>query len=154
MALKQMHPCKAPGPDGMHAIFYQRFWHILGNDVASYVCNILNGMMSPSHVNKTNIALIPKVKNPTKMAEFRPISLCNVLYKLVSKALVIRLKEILPRVVTENQSEFVPGRLITDNTLIALEIFHTMKKRSSSRRGQIAMKLDMSKAYDVKQMTG
>lgn len=79
-ALQQMHPCKAPGPDRMHAVFYQRFWHIIGDDVTSFVSNILQGTIPASCVNKTNIALIPKVKNPTRMSEFRPISLCNVLY--------------------------------------------------------------------------
>ncbi|XP_021736509.1 uncharacterized protein LOC110703057 [Chenopodium quinoa] len=147
-ALKQMHPCKAPGPDGMHAIFYQKFWHIVGDDVYHFVSNILRGVSPLNHVNKTNISLIPKVKSPTSMSEFRPISLCNVLYKLVSKVIVLRLKSILPNVVTENQSAFVPGRLITDNALIALELFHTMKNRSQSRKGSIALKLDMSKAYD------
>lgn len=143
-----MHPCKAPGPDGMHAIFYQRFWHIVGDDVFAFVSDILHGITSPSRVNNTNIVLIPKVKTPTKMAEFRPIALCNVLYKLVSKVIVLRLKNVLPDVITENQSAFVPGRLITDNALIAMVVFHTMKKRSKGRRGLVAMKLDMSKAYD------
>ncbi|XP_056695472.1 secreted RxLR effector protein 78-like [Spinacia oleracea] len=60
----------------------------------------------------------------------------------------MRLKNVLPDIITENQSAFVPGRLITDNALIAMVIFHTMKKRSKAQRGVIAMKLDMSKAYD------
>ncbi|XP_048502752.1 uncharacterized protein LOC125498565 [Beta vulgaris subsp. vulgaris] len=147
-ALQQMHPCKAPGPDGMHAILYQHFWHIVGDDVTHFVSNILHGNSSPSCINSTNIALIPKVKNPTKASEFRPIALCNVLYKLVSKAIVLRLQAFLPMIVSETQSAFVPGRLITDNALIAMELFHTMKHRNKSRKGIIAMKLDMSKAYD------
>ena len=147
-ALSQMHPCKAPGPDGMHAIFFQKFWHIVGDDVADFVINILHGSEMPSYVNKTNIVMIPKVKDPTDVAQYRPISLCNVVYKLVSKAIVIRLKKFLPDLVTENQSAFVPGRQITDNALIAMELFHTMKYRNKCRRGVIAMKLDMSKAYD------
>lgn len=114
----------------MHAIFYQKFWHIIGDDVSRFVCSILHGTRSPSLINNTNIALIPKVKSPTLISEFRPIALCNVLYKIVSKALVMRLKHILPGVISENQSAFVPGRLITHNALIALEAFHTMKKRS------------------------
>lgn len=111
-ALKQMHPCKAPGPDGMHAIFYQRFWIIIGDDIACFVRNILHGNSFPDHVNKTNIALIPKVKSPTAMTELRPISLCNVLYKLVSKTVVLRLKNIFPSIVSETHSAFVPGRLM------------------------------------------
>ena len=147
-ALNQMHPCKAPGPDGMHAIFYQRFWHIIGDEVFDFVSNILHNFSCPGNLNCTNIALIPKVKSPKYVSEFRPISLCNVLYKIASKAIVLRLKQFLPAIVTENQSAFVPGRLISDNSLIALEIFHSMKKRNNSRKGLVAMKLDMSKACD------
>ncbi|XP_021750437.1 uncharacterized protein LOC110716111 [Chenopodium quinoa] len=147
-ALKQMHPCKAPGPDGMHAVFYQRFWHIIGDEVTSFVTSILLGFSSLKHVNNTNIVLIPKVTSPTITTEYLPIALCNVLYKLVSKSIVMRLKNILPDIISENQSAFVPGRLITDNALIALEISHTMKNMSKSKKWTIAMKLDMSKAYD------
>lgn len=75
-----MHPSKAPVPDGMQTIFYQRFWHFVGDDVTSYVSNILHSSSSHSCVNNTNIALISKVKIPTKVAGFCPIALCNVLY--------------------------------------------------------------------------
>ncbi|XP_057248945.1 uncharacterized protein LOC125494827 [Beta vulgaris subsp. vulgaris] len=126
----------------------ERFWHIIGDEVFNFVSSILHNYSCPENVNCTNIALIPKVKSPTIVSEFRPISLCNVLYKIASKAIVLRLKQFLSCIVTENQSAFVPGRMISDNSLIALEIFHTMKKRNNSRKGLIAMKLDMSKAYD------
>ena len=77
----------------MHAIFYQCFWHIIRDDVTHFVNNILHGSLSPSCVNHSNIYLISKVKTSSKAAEFRPIALCNVVYKLVSKSLVIILKD-------------------------------------------------------------
>ena len=138
-ALQQMHPCKAPGPDGMHAIFCQRFWHIVGDDVTKFVSDILHGFSSLASINDTNIALIPKVKEASRAAKYRPITLCNVLYKRVSKAIVIQLKKFFPNIVSENQSAFVPGRLITNNALIAIEIFHCMKYRLHSENGVITI---------------
>ena len=87
-----MHPCKALGPDGMHEIFCQRFWHIIGDDVTTFVYNILHGVQFPASVNRTNIALILKVKDPKAAAEFRPIALCYIFYKLVYKAIIMREK--------------------------------------------------------------
>ena len=82
------------------------------------------------------------------MSEYRPISLCNVLYKIFSKVLANRLKQFLNFVKTKCQSTFSKGRLITDNILIAFETLHCMKIYNSGSNGFMPLKLDMSKAYD------
>ena len=94
LALDQMASLTAPEPDGMSPIFYKFFWHIVGRDVTFVVLNALNSGVVPESLNSTFIALIPKVKHPKKVADFCPISLCNVVYKLISKVLVNHLKKI------------------------------------------------------------
>lgn len=83
------------------------------------VLNVLNNDGDPSEVNKTLIVLISKVKRPTHSSEFKTISLCNMIFKLITKTLANRLKVVLPSVVNENQSAFIPNRLIIDNVLVA-----------------------------------
>jgi hypothetical protein len=102
----------------------------------------------PEGWNETTIVLIPKVSNPSQVKDLRPISLCNVLYKLVAKVLANILKRVLPDVISLAQSAFVPGRLISDNILLAYEFSHHMRGRRKGNRGFAAIKLDMSKAYD------
>lgn len=82
------------------------------------------------------------------MTDYRPISLCNVLYKLSAKALANKMKKMLPHIISQNQSAFIHGRLITDNILVAFEALHTMNERMKGREGYMVLKLDMSKAYD------
>ena len=82
------------------------------------------------------------------MTDFRPISLCNVVYKLISKVLGNHLKVILPQIISENQSEFLSGRLITNNVLVAFELMHYLEHKKEGKEGFVAIKLDMSKVYD------
>lgn len=109
---------------------------------------VLNGGQIPKGWNETTVVLIPKVKHPERLKDLRPISLCNVLYKIVSKVLANRLKKILPDIISPAQSAFVPGRLISDNILIAYELSRYMKNKKKGKEGVAAVKLDMSKAYD------
>ena len=89
-ALNQMAPNTATGLDGMSPIFYKSFWHIVGEDVIAVVLQALNSGIVPKSLNSTFISLIPKVKNPKKVLEFQPISLCNVVYKLIAKVVTNR----------------------------------------------------------------
>ena len=90
-----MAPLKAPGPDGMPPLFYQQFWEVMKYDVINAVLSWLNTSNLPNPINHTLITLVPKVDNPELVTEFRPISLCNVLYKIYSKVLANRLKKFL-----------------------------------------------------------
>ena len=112
------------------------------------VLNVLNSSMPLYDINKTNIALVPKTNNPQRMTDFRPISLCNVVYRLISKALANRLKTILPHIISENQIAFTADRLITDNVLVAYEIMHFLKYKKGGNDNFMAAKLNMSKAFD------
>ena len=147
-ALIQMHPIKAPGPDSMSPIFYQQYWEIVGPKVIKCVLDSLNSGVLPYGINDTYICLIPKVKSPQKITEYHPISLCNVIYKLISKVLANRLKNILAKIINKSQSAFVLGRLILDNVLVAFEMMHSIDQRRKGKEAFMAIKLNMSKAYD------
>ena len=82
------------------------------------------------------------------MADYRPISLSNVVSRIVSKVLANRVKPLLPNIISDSQSAFVPGRLISDNTSVAYEMLHRMRNRRKGKTGHMAVKLDISKAYD------
>lgn len=128
-ALNQMSPLKSLGLDGFVVGFYQQHWSIVKNDVCSAALDFLNnGIIIPT-LNFTYIALIPKVNNPEVVEEFRPISLCNVLYKIVSKTISNRLKKRLLDIIACSQSALMPGRLISDKIMVAFEVLHTMKTK-------------------------
>ena len=142
-----MHLTKTPGPDTMPALFYKKYWHIVSNDV-KFCLNCLNGFIPIETINQTHIVLIPKVNDPTQINQFLPISLCNVIYRIIAKVLVNKMKHTLPCCISKNQSAFFPNRLITVNVIVAYKMIHSMKHKRIGNNGVFALKLDMSKAYD------
>lgn len=112
------------------------------------ILGFLNGGDLPVGFNDTSITLIPNLKNPQSITQYRPISLCPAPYKIGAKMITNRLKEVMDAVVGEEQSAFVPGRLITDNVVVAFESVHTMRRKMKGRNYTCAIKLDMMKAYD------
>ncbi|GAU28869.1 hypothetical protein TSUD_293210 [Trifolium subterraneum] len=144
-AIKNMKGLVAPGPDGLPTLFYHTYWDIIKKEVTSGVLNVLNHKGDPTPYNQTYICLIPKKKNPSLPSDFRLISLCNVMLKIITKTIANRLKVFLPEVI--NQSAFISDRLTTDNTLVAYEILHYFNQ-SSSKKGFLGIKTDMAKTYD------
>ncbi|XP_004289445.1 PREDICTED: putative ribonuclease H protein At1g65750-like [Fragaria vesca subsp. vesca] len=138
---------KAPGVDGFPAIFYQHHW----KDYASKIFNVVNTAFSscsvPPDLNQTIISLIPKFEGPQHMVNFRPISLCNTIYKVISKIIVARIRPFMQQLIIPNQVSYVPGRHISDNIMIAQELLFKFKKSCGSL-GFFAWKVDLSKAYD------
>ena len=102
----------------------------------------------PPNFNETHIVLIPKVNEPKTVTDYRPISLCNVVFKIASKAIANRMKKLLPSIISDTQSAFVHGRLITDNVLVAFEAMHYINQKKGGKMGNMAVKLDISKAYE------
>lgn len=116
--LFSMHDLKALGPDGYPAIFYKQFWPTIGVDVIKAVTSFFQFGSMPKEVNSSLIVLIPKVTNPSTVNHFSPISLCNVVYKLISKLLVAKLRPHLDKIISPTQSAFIPNRWIAENQVI------------------------------------
>lgn len=146
-ALFDLNPNTAPGPDGFMALFFQEAWSTVGNDLTDTILKILNEGASLEDWNATVLILIPKVKEPSSMKDFRPIGLCNVCYKIIAFAITNRLKEVMGHIIDLFQSAFIPRRAITDNIIIGYECMNWLRN-SNNKQGYAALKLDMSKAYD------
>lgn len=147
-ALFSMHPNKAAGPDGMSPLFFQKFWLIVKHDLVQAISSFFHSGHLLKSVNETLICLIPKVASPTMITQLRPISLCNISYKVIAKILTNRLKHSLSVCISPSQSAFILGRQIIDNTFIAHEYVHFLNNKRVGKDGYLAIKLDMSKAYD------
>ena len=138
---------KAPGPDGLPALFYKKYWDIVGTTVIEAIQSFFRSGQLLKEVNNSLIVLISKVKSPSSVNHFRPISLCNTIYKTISKLIVSRIRPILDKLISPAQSAFIPNKWIAENQLIVHELLHSFKRRKVTR-GFIALKIDLQKAYD------
>lgn len=144
---KSMAKNRCSGPDGLSVEFYLAAWCIIGMDVIKGILFFFDTLKMPRIINATAIALIPKQVSATKLQNYRPISCCNVIYKCISKMLAKRMKEVMPDIISDCQSAFVPKRLIGDNILLAQSLCRNYHLSSGEQK--CAVKLDLRKAFDT-----
>lgn len=142
----RMPSSKSPGPDGYTSEFFKSAWSVIGKDLTNAVQSFFSKGFLPKGLNATILALIPKKDRAQEMRDYRPISCCNVLYKVISKIIANRLKGTLPQCISYNQSAFIKDRLLVENLLLATEIVKDYHKEDVSPR--CAIKIDIAKAFD------
>jgi hypothetical protein len=145
--LKDMKRNASPGPDGFNVEFYLATWTWIGQDVVNLVRNFFETGIMPDHINDTHITLIPKKLVPLIPGDYRPISLCNVIYKIIAKCLANRLKPHLPDYIHQSQQAFIEGRRISNNIVIAQEITHSFALSSWNYQA-FMLKIDLANAFD------
>ena len=138
---------KASGPDGYSPEFFISCWSVVGGEVTEAVAEFFNSGCLLKQLNATNLVLIPKIPNASKTTDFRPISCLNTIYKVISKLLADRLKLILSLAIGHSQTAFLPGRLLTENVLLATEIVHGYNSNNVELSGML--KVDLRKAFDT-----
>ena len=147
-AMRSLGKLKAPGGDGLNGIFYQNQWDVVGDCVIKAIKDFfLNGSL-PTEISETQVVLIPKVLRPEDVGQYRPISCCDFVYKIISRILVVRLKKFMNDIISPYQNAFVGERQIQDNIVITHEALHTLKQNGKISKNSFIAKVDMSKAYD------
>ena len=136
---------KIPGPDGFNMGFIKFCWDFIKMDIMAAVKDFEDNGKWPRGSNASFLCLIPKVENPQQLGEFRPISLVGCLYKIISKALSLRLKKVISKVIDVWQSAFLEGRGLLDSVLVANEVLDEVKRK---KKKGIFFKVDFEKAYD------
>lgn len=143
----KLNPNKSPGPDGLSPGFFKASWNIIGPEVIDSILRFFQTSFLPSTVNATILTLVPKHSGASSISDYRPISCCSTIYKAISKMLVARLKPILPKLIFPNQTAFVKGRLLIENTILATELVRGYHSDKGPPR--ITLKVDIAKAFDT-----
>lgn len=146
-ALNTIGPDKAVGPDGFTAAILQEHWEVFREPILGQVSAFFQTATMPSDVSRSNLVLIPKSEQAAKVGDYRPISVCNVIYKIISKLLTLRLKPYISGCISRAQSAFLPGREISENVILFREVLHSFALPSYSNK-EFCLKVDLSKAFD------
>lgn len=136
-AVKQMHPEKSTGPDGLNLAFYQNFWHLVGREVFACCKTWMCDLTYPANLNDIMVDLIPKKDEADSMKDLRLITLCNVLYKVIAKVLSNRLREILPGIITENQSALFRKEILRITFWWLLRCFTIGYRKNEVRKAKL-----------------
>lgn len=147
LCVEKLHPLKSPGPDGFPGIFYRNYWNVAKGRVIRFVQECFRLRHVPHSFNRTFIVLIPKTKQPQCFNHYRPISLCNFVYKVVSKIITERMRSIMEKIISPYQRAFIEGRWIAENTVLAQKIIKKIKNHRGKNRLMV-IKVDFKKAYD------
>jgi len=143
--VKEMNGDSSPGPDGFSGAFFPKCWDIVLVDITEAIRHFFLTGLLLKEWNNTNKPLIPKKEGAGKMEDYRPISLCNFTYQIITKILAERMKGILHLILTKNQAGFLKNRTIHDNIHMAQELTNQMHKKRKG--GALAAKIDISKAF-------
>ena len=114
---------------------FNKSWQVVGVDIIHFCLSCLRSGHFPTSLNATTVVLIPKIKTPKRAMDYRSISLCNVVYKCISKVLTNRLKRVLPAIISKSQSIFILDRLIADNVMIPHEVCHFLRRKTKGGSG-------------------
>lgn len=144
-AIFQLNPEKAPGPDGYNAHFFQSNWELVKEDVVQAVLSFFRSGRLLKQINHTFLTLIPKTHEATSLSDYRPISCCNVIYKIISKVMSNRLKVVIKELISSNQHAFLEGRQIGECSMLAHELIRDFNKSHGKRA---CIKVDLQKAFD------
>lgn len=146
-ALFSMHSLKSLEPDCMSPLLFKHCWNIVNINLFLAVRDFFQRAKLLKALNHTFVALIPKNDHGHKVDHYRPIVLCNIVYKVITKILAIRLRGVLEKIISPQQFAYIPNRSIHDNTIICHKVMHHMNRKKGCLR-LMAIKIDLSKAYD------